>query len=324
MPSILVTGANSGLGLDAARQLAARPDTDLWISARSQGKADAAIDTLVAGGADRSRVRSLIFDLVEPATIASAIDRLAATGVTLDGVVLNAGGLVSPVDGKLQTAGDGTTVMFAMNVGGHARLVQGLLDRDLLADGATVVFAGSEASRGIPSMRVVAPGLPSGELDDAVRAVARGEHVTGKADPMAEYALVKLIGTAWMQDLARRRPDLRALTVSPGMTTGTSGADSLPAPMRVMMKYLAMPLFKLFGSAHGVEDGAARYLQGLDDPSLDNGAFYASAWPGLTGPLTRQAPERQPLLDHEGFAAATGRFLDALTGAAPPALRAVS
>ncbi|MCO4772730.1 MAG: SDR family NAD(P)-dependent oxidoreductase [Deltaproteobacteria bacterium] len=323
---VLVTGANSGLGLEAARQLAARPKGRVWISARSQAKAEAARDTLVAAtGASADRIGFFIFDLLDPSSIRSAIDTYAAGGVKLDGVVLNAGGMVAPEAGALTLAPDGTTALFAMNVGGHAHLVQGLLDRDLLADGATVVFAGSEASRGIPMMKAEAPALPAGDLDEVLPKVIRGQHLAGKVDPMNEYGIVKLIGTAWMEDLARRHGGrLRALTVSPGMTAGTAGADDMPVGMKVFFKYFMMPLMKLIGKAHGVEAGAARYIRGIEDKSLKSGGFYASAYPTVTGALALQSPEQQPLLENEGFARAAGRLLDGLTGTEKPAVRAVS
>ena len=54
------------------------------------------------------------------------------------------------------------TETFSMNVGGHAVLVQALFDRGLVRDGATLLFVGSEASRGIKPMRLARPALPEG------------------------------------------------------------------------------------------------------------------------------------------------------------------
>ena len=125
---ILVTGANSGLGLDAARQLLTRPTGTVWISARSQAKADGAVAVLAERtGAARERIRTVLFDLLEPPTIHAALDGLQAEGVVLDGVVLNAGGMSPPDGDTLPLGPDGTTKLFAMNVGGHAHLVRGLL-----------------------------------------------------------------------------------------------------------------------------------------------------------------------------------------------------
>ena len=45
------------------------------------------------------------------------------------------------------------------------------------------------------------------------------------------------------------------------MTGGTTVMDNLPLPMRLMFRYIALPLLKLMGNAHDVGVGAARYLQ---------------------------------------------------------------
>jgi len=159
-------------------------------------------------------------------------------------------------------------------------------------------------------MNAEAQKLPEGELPQVLEAVAKGEHISGAVGPMYEYGLVKLIGTAWMRQLALDHgEELRAYTISPGMTRGTSGADNMPWGMRVMMKYVAMPLLGLFGKAHHVSAGASRYLQGLDDEELLNGGFYASPGTGLTGPLTLQSPDAQPLLVDDAFASHTEAFL---------------
>ncbi|MEM6930445.1 MAG: SDR family NAD(P)-dependent oxidoreductase [Myxococcota bacterium] len=320
--TLLVTGANSGLGLEAARQLLLRNGTRVVLTARTSAKAGAAVETLRrATGASPDRMDVVLVDFTDPASVDAAIEALAR--FRLDGVVLNAGGVARMDDGgRLAHTPQGLTTMYAMNVGGHAQLVEGLLDRGVFADGASIVFAGSEASRGIPAMGATAPTLPElpGSLDDVIAAVARGEHATGKVDALTEYGLVKLIGTAWIRDLTERHGDsLRAYTVSPGASAGTAGPDGMPFPMNLVMKYLMFPAFQLLGRAHGVRTGAARYLAGLDGEGLDNGAFYASPYPHMSGRLVRQEATHQPLLDDTAFTAAVGRTVRTLNrGAAVP------
>jgi hypothetical protein len=88
-----------------------------------------------------------------------------------------------------------------------------------------------------------------------------------------------------MAYLARQHPDRRFITVSPGNTTGTQAASDLPLPMRVAAKYV-MPAL---GLAHKLDVGARRLVDGVTDPTLSSGAFYASEANKLNGPMVDQA-----------------------------------
>ena len=88
-----------------------------------------------------------------------------------------------------------------------------------------------------------------------------------------------------MAYLARQHPDRRFITVSPGNTTGTGAASDLPLPMRIAAKYI-MPAL---GLAHKLDVGAKRLVDGVTDPTLSSGVFYASAANKLNGPMVNQA-----------------------------------
>lgn len=316
--TVLITGANSGLGFDSARQLAKGGWGRVFISARSQAKADDAIARLVAAtGRPISEFGSAVFDNNVPATVHAAIEVLTAAGQQFDALVLNAGGVAQLDDaGGYPMSSDGLSTMYTMNVHGHAIFVDGLVRAGLLTEGATVMFAGSEGSRGIPAMRMATPTVPDGytDLDAALEAVATGTHV-GKPgfDPMIDYGFVKLIGTVWMRQLAQRH-GLRALTVSPGFTGGTAAMDKLPGFQRFMFQRIALPIMKLMGNAHDLEFGARRYVQALEDTTLQAGGFYASAGTGISGELAPQGPDTQPLLANDAFEAAVFRLVEGHLG----------
>ena len=102
-----------------------------------------------------------------------------------------------------------------------------------------------------------------------------------RADFNLAFGQAKYIGALWMAYLARQHPDRRFITVSPGNTTGTQAPDDLPLPMRVAAKYV-MPAL---GLAHKLDVGAKRLVDGVTDPTLSSGVFYASAANKLTGPV---------------------------------------
>ncbi len=87
MPTALVSGANRGLGREAARQLAAK-GYRVILTARDEEKAKEAAAALAAEGAD---VRPLALDVSDPDSIDAAAARVAEDPGELDVLVNNAG-----------------------------------------------------------------------------------------------------------------------------------------------------------------------------------------------------------------------------------------
>ena len=122
--TVLITGANAGIGKDVARQLALRPDmARIYLACRNKDRATAAKAELEAKTGRR------IFDIIimDVADLGSVRDGLEAINGSLDALVMNAG----TVGGKtaLDLTADGVTTVFATNVLGHAVLLESLLKR---------------------------------------------------------------------------------------------------------------------------------------------------------------------------------------------------
>ena len=276
--TVLITGANAGIGKDVARQLALRPEmARIYLACRNRDRATTAKAELEAV------TGRPIFDIIlmDVADLGSVRAGLAAINGSLDALVMNAGviGGKTPMD----LTADGVTTLFATNVLGHVVLLEGLLAEDRL--GEVAVFAGSEAARGIPKLRMKRPSFVSTSADE-LATVIDGSYFAGrKADPNLAFGQVKYIGALWMAYLARQYPDRRFITVSPGNTTGTQAADGLALPLRIAAKYVMPHL----GIAHKLDVGARRLVNGVTDPTLSSGVFYASAANTITGPLVNQA-----------------------------------
>jgi NAD(P)-dependent dehydrogenase (short-subunit alcohol dehydrogenase family) len=276
--SVLVTGANAGIGKDVARQLALRPEMErIYLACRNQDRATAAKADLEAA-TDRS-----IFDIIlmDVADLSSVRAGLAAINGSLDALVMNAGG----VGGKtpMHLTADGATYMFASNVLGHAALLESLLTEDRL--GEVAVFAGSESARGVPKLRMKRPSFVSTSADELATVIDGSYFADRKTDRNLAYGQVKYIGALWMAYLARQHPDRRFITVSPGNTSGTEGPNDLSLPLRLAARYVMPHL----GISHKLDVGARRLVDGVTDPTLASGVFYASAANTLTGPLVDQA-----------------------------------
>lgn len=275
--TVLITGANAGIGKEIARQLALRPDFGhVYLACRNEERAGAAKAELETATGRR------IFDIVlmDVADLGSVRAGLAAIDGSLDALVMNAG-VISPQ--SLALTADGVTTVFATNVLGHVVLLETLLTNDRL--GEVAVLAGSEAVVGVPKLRMKRPSFASTSADELATVIDGSYFADGKADFNLAFAQAKYIGALWMAYLARQHPDRRFVTVSPGNTTGTHAPNDLPLPMRVAAKYV-MPAL---GFAHNLDVGAKRLVDGVTDPTLSSGVFYASPANKLKGPMVDQA-----------------------------------
>src|SRR5208283_4603568 len=89
----LVTGANKGIGLETARQLA-NSGIHVILAARDGAKGAAAAQTLKGEGLD---VEALLLDVNDPGSIAAAVKEVGAKHGRLDILINNAGiGLENP------------------------------------------------------------------------------------------------------------------------------------------------------------------------------------------------------------------------------------
>jgi NAD(P)-dependent dehydrogenase (short-subunit alcohol dehydrogenase family) len=275
--TVLITGANAGIGKEVARQLASRPEiARVYLACRSQDRAKAAKAELEA------KTGRSIFDIVlmDVADLSSVRAGLAAITGSIDALVMNAG-VIGPH--SMALTADGVTTVFATNVLGHVVLLEGLLADDRL--GEVALLAGSEAVRGVPKLRMKGPSFVSTSADELATVIDGSYFANRKPDFNLAFGQAKYIGALWMGYLARQHPDRRFLTVSPGNTTGTKAASGLPLPMRIAAKFL-MPAL---GLAHKLDVGAKRLVDGVTDPNYSSGMFYASAANTLKGPLVNQA-----------------------------------
>ncbi len=276
--TVLITGANVGLGKEIARQLATLPATArVYLACRNQDRAATAKVELEAE-TGRRIFDIVLMDVSDPRSVRAG---LADIDGSVDALVMNAGGM----GGKTPMAltADGATYMFAQNVLGHVVLLETLLAGDRL--GEVAVFAGSEAARGIPKMGFKRPSFASNSADELATVIDGSYFAGGKPDVNLAYGQAKLIGILWMAYLARQHPDRRFISVSPGNTTGTNAPNDLALPLRMAAKYI-MP--RVPGLSHKLDAGAKRLVGGVTDPTLSSGVFYASAANKMSGPAVDQ------------------------------------
>ena len=274
--TVLITGANAGIGKEVARQLAARPDiARIYLACRNPDRAKAAKAELETA-TSRKIFDIVVMDVADQSSVRTALTSLDGS---IDALVMNAG-VIGPQSMGLTS--DGVTTVFATNVLGHVVLLEGLLAEDRLGEAAVLV--GSEAAIGVPKLRMKRPSFVSTSADE-LATVIDGSYFAGrKPDVNLAFGQAKYIGALWMASLARQHLDRRFITVSPGATTGTQAANGVALPLRVAAKYV-MPAL---GFAHKLDVGAKRLVDGVTDPALCSGVFYASAANKTSGPLVDQ------------------------------------
>ena len=118
---VLITGASSGIGLEAAKILLARGDA-LTVVCRNAERAER-IRTALSGSVD-----TCIADLADLASVAKAIEQLRHHEMPFDALVLNAGlqyaGHSSP-----RWSAQGIELTFAVNHLAHQLLAEGLKEQ---------------------------------------------------------------------------------------------------------------------------------------------------------------------------------------------------
>ena len=138
---IVITGANSGTGLEATKVLAAK-EAEVIMAVRNAAKGEAA-RAAVLKASSRANVRVEILDLSSQASVAAFADRLLAEGRPIDVLINNAGVMALP---QRRESADGHELQLATNFLGHFALTARLLPL-LRAGGARVVQLSSIAHR---------------------------------------------------------------------------------------------------------------------------------------------------------------------------------
>ncbi len=177
----VVTGANSGLGLQTARMLAGAGAT-VVMTARSQAKFDEA-EAEIRPRIRMADLRFVEMDLADLASVRAAAATIAEEFDHVDLLVNNAGVMMTPE----ATTADGFELQLGTNHFGHFAFTGLLLDRLLAADAARIVTVSSGAHH-----------MGEMDFDDLHQQRSDGYDTT------AQYGRSKLANLLFSQELQRR------------------------------------------------------------------------------------------------------------------------
>ena len=213
MTTTLITGANKGLGREAARRLV-EAGHDVWIGARDAAAGQEAADALGA--------RLVQLDVTDDASVDAAVATIRQAGTGLDVLVNNAGIVGSHAAVRDTTAAD-VAATYATNVFGVVRVTQAFLPLLDESDAPVIVNVAS----GLGSLAVT---NDPGRVENTILSLGY---------PTSKTAVVAL------SDMyARALPGYRVNAVDPGYTatdlnghsgpqTVTEGTDAIVALAQV-------------------------------------------------------------------------------------------
>lgn len=307
----LVTGATSGLGFEAAAQLAEEGWNRVIVTGRSKDNVEKAVQALVER-TGKNVFSSVAVDLGRSADVKAAVDRLAKDETKIDFLLLNAG---SVQGSQMLKTEENIEVTFASSLVGHHQFTMQLLADQRLAANAAIVIAGSEAARGdVPTfhptdLKRIAAESFDGDLVAAAKGLFRGTSV--KYKPAVAYADAKLFVAFWSAQLAGKLPDgMTVNAVSPGGAPYTLAARNA----NFFMKRVMMPVFNhapaRLGLSSSVSVAAHRYLE-VESYEGVTGEFFASAPKKMTGPIEAM---KMPHIHDEASQTAVWSALVAVSG----------
>ena len=282
---VLVTGASSGLGFEAAAQLAEAGYGSIVLAARTADKAAAARGELVER-TGRDVFETLAADVALVAESRRAAADLADRGRPFDALLLNAG----MVPSELHRTAEGIEVCFASSLVGHHVITTELIEAGLLAPDARVVIVGSEAANAdLPKAMGMQVAEFALDADGARFAEAFEEFAHGdqpRFDANGQYATTKVVSAWWSASMQRRHQDRYDFyTVSPGANVGTNAARHTTGAFKLMISVMGR-FGHLVGMNMPVPEGAKRYVDViLDRGDFEPGRTYTSKPKKMVGEL---------------------------------------
>ena len=269
----VVTGANGGLGLATARQLAAK-GAHVVMAVRNQEKAAAAIEEIRTTAPDAS-LELVALDLASQASVRAAAAQILAAHTRIDLLVNNAGVMAIP---EARTV-DGFELQLGVNHLGHWSLTGLLLPALLRSRGARIVTVTSAAKL---MGRAIDPANP---------------YLEDRYGPWRAYGQAKLANFHFGLGLQRELEKAGATTASLLAHPGLSNTDLQTVSVQTSGGGAGQRLFFFLGQHIGMPaaDGALSQLRAATDPAAKGGEFYGPLW-GISGP-----PVRKPILRRLGM-----------------------
>jgi NAD(P)-dependent dehydrogenase (short-subunit alcohol dehydrogenase family) len=226
----VITGANTGLGFETAKVLAAR-GASVVLAVRDVEKGKRAAEQITAH-APGGQVIVQLLDLTDLSSIRAAAEELRAAHPRIDLLINNAGVMYTPK----RTTRDGFEWQFGTNHLGHFALTGLLLDKMLPVSGSRVVTISSTGHR--LRARI--------DFDDL-------QWERRRYDRVAAYGQSKLANLMFTYELQRRLSANSAKTIAVAAHPGAARTElgrHLPAVLRAFAVFILAQSAAMGGDEH--------------------------------------------------------------------------
>lgn len=248
---MIVTGANSGIGFDAARAFA-RNGAQVILASRSMEKAEAALRQ-IQNEISNAKAEIIQLDLTSLVSIRKFAEAFKSKYQRLDVLLNNAGIMMVPYS-KTE---DGFERQFGTNHLGHFALTGLLLDVLLVTSGARVVNVSSN-------------GHHSGKMDFDNLMFENGKDYS----PVASYGRSKLANILFTYELQRRfeaaEVNASALAAHPGASATNLGSHLVAGDSFIWRLLFRLGMLLTQPS----EMGALPSIRASVDPQAKGGEYY--------------------------------------------------
>ena len=239
MKSIIITGANSGIGFECAMQMAKlAPDDQIILACRNVQAGNEAVQKIN----QKTNHKNLICLPLDLASLRSIRDFKVAfvklPGPAITALVNNAG--VQNI-GKTAYTKDGFEITFGTNHLGGFYLT--LLLLPYIEKNGSITFTASDTHDAATKTGIEPPIFTTGKELAFTKETSEKENIVGQR----RYSTSKLCNVMTSYVLHERLADknIRVNAFDPGLTPGTGLAKSYPAPLRFVWNNI-MPMMRYF------------------------------------------------------------------------------
>lgn len=279
MVTIALTGANGDVGYNTVRKLAALAEvTKMVITCRTKEKCENTVARLAADtGKDLSFFSYIVLEVDKLESVMAAAEQFPL----VDRLCLNAGGL-----GECKIHGpSGATDAVVSNVLGHAVLTDKLFESGKIKAGGRIVYVGSEVTRRVWSFKGFLPDylwFAEKDIDWAISTTYNAD--CGPCQPlccppirqqMGDYKNAKIVGQLFYAAVAKERPEVHTIIISPGGVGGSFG-NGLFCPAGYLIRNCS-GLFRCMCVMQTMDVGVQRMVDVLSgEPEWESGAMPMS------------------------------------------------